>query len=96
MPANQKLVEGDILKLTIADDGTFIYKQIGPIERKQIIARSYSTMRLLCRGKRQRIPHTACHVTYFRIKGVISDHHRTRRQPRRCVGGCRSNFITSD
>ncbi|MEP6710382.1 MAG: hypothetical protein ABJA64_01555 [Candidatus Saccharibacteria bacterium] len=41
VPANyaskSKLVEGDILKLTIADDGSFIYKQIGPIERKQII-----------------------------------------------------------
>ncbi len=41
VPANyaskSKLVEGDILKLTIADDGSFIYKQIGPIERHQII-----------------------------------------------------------
>jgi hypothetical protein len=41
VPANyaskSKLVEGDILKLTIADDGGFIYKQIGPVERKQII-----------------------------------------------------------
>lgn len=41
VPANyaskSKLVEGDILKLTIADDGGFIYKQIGPIPRKQVI-----------------------------------------------------------
>ena len=41
VPANyaskSKLVEGDILKLTIAADGGFIYKQIGPIPRKQII-----------------------------------------------------------
>lgn len=41
VPANyaskSKLVQGDILKLTIADDGSFIYKQIGPIPRKQII-----------------------------------------------------------
>lgn len=41
VPANyaskSKLVEGDTLKLTIADDGTFIYKQIGPIERKKLI-----------------------------------------------------------
>lgn len=41
VPANyaskSKLVEGDILKLTIADGGGFVYKQIGPIERKQII-----------------------------------------------------------
>lgn len=41
VPANyaskSKLVEGDILKLTIADDGGFIYKQIGPVARRQII-----------------------------------------------------------
>ena len=41
VPANyaskSKLVEGDILKLTIADDGSFIYKQIGPVARKQLI-----------------------------------------------------------
>ena len=41
VPANyaskSKLVEGDKLKLTIADDGGFIYKQIKRVERKQII-----------------------------------------------------------
>lgn len=41
VPANyaskSKLVEGDILKLTIADGGSFLYKQIGPVARKQII-----------------------------------------------------------
>lgn len=41
VPANyaskSKLVQGDILKLTIADDGAFLYKQIGPIPRKQIV-----------------------------------------------------------
>jgi hypothetical protein len=41
VPANyaskSKLVEGDILKLTIDRQGNFIYKQIGPIERKRII-----------------------------------------------------------
>jgi hypothetical protein len=41
VPANyaskSKLIEGDILKLTIADDGGFIYKQIGPVARRQII-----------------------------------------------------------
>lgn len=40
VPANyaskSKLVEGDILKLTIAEDGSFIYKQIGPVERKRV------------------------------------------------------------
>lgn len=41
VPANyaskSKLVQGDILKLTIAEDGTFLYKQIGPIPRKQLV-----------------------------------------------------------
>jgi len=43
VPANyaskSKLVEGDILKLTISHDGSFIYKQIGPIERKKLIGK---------------------------------------------------------
>ncbi len=41
VPANyaskSKLVEGDMLKLTITSDGSFVYKQIGPIERRHII-----------------------------------------------------------
>ncbi|MBI5467471.1 MAG: hypothetical protein HY975_04675 [Candidatus Kerfeldbacteria bacterium] len=41
VPANyaskSKLVEGDVLKLTITKDGSFIYKQIGPIERQRLI-----------------------------------------------------------
>ena len=41
VPANyaskSKLIPGDILKLTIMEDGSFIYKQIGPVERKKII-----------------------------------------------------------
>lgn len=40
VPANyaskSKLVEGDMLKLTI-NDGTFLYKQVGPAERKNLI-----------------------------------------------------------
>ena len=35
--SKSKLVEGDILKLTIGDDGSFIFKQIGPIERNKLI-----------------------------------------------------------
>ena len=41
VPANyaskSKLVEGDHLKLTITPEGSFIYKQIGPIERKHAL-----------------------------------------------------------
>ena len=41
VPANyaskSKLIEGDILKLTITPEGRFLYKQIGPVERKAVI-----------------------------------------------------------
>ncbi len=41
IPANyaskSKLVAGDILKLTILPDGTFLYKQIGPVKRQKKI-----------------------------------------------------------
>ena len=35
--SKSKLVEGDVLKLTIAEDGSFIYKQIGPVERRKVL-----------------------------------------------------------
>ncbi len=41
VPANyaskSKLVEGDVLKLTITPQGSFIYKQIGPVERRHAL-----------------------------------------------------------
>lgn len=35
--SKSKLVEGDILKLTINGNGSFVYKQIGPVERNRLI-----------------------------------------------------------
>ncbi len=35
--SKSKLVEGDILKLTIQVNGTFLFKQIGPIERQRLV-----------------------------------------------------------
>lgn len=35
--SKSKLVEGDILKLTIQGNGSFLFKQIGPIERERIV-----------------------------------------------------------
>ena len=35
--SKSKLVEGDILKLTVTTSGNFIYKQIGPTPRKRIV-----------------------------------------------------------
>ena len=72
VPANyaskSKLVEGDILKLTINKNGSFIYKQIGPIERQQLLAmlvRNESTAEwyAMADGKRWRLLTAA--VTYF-------------------------------
>jgi len=41
VPANyaskSKLVEGDKLKLTIEEDGGFVYKQVGPVERRRVL-----------------------------------------------------------
>lgn len=72
VPANyaskSKLVEGDILKLTIADDGSFIYKQIGPTERRQIIGtlvQHDGAYYVEASGHEYRI--LLASVTYFRI-----------------------------
>lgn len=72
VPANyaskSKLVEGDILKLTIADDGSFIYKQIGPVDRTQIIGtltQHDGAYYVEANGREYRI--LLASVTYFRI-----------------------------
>ena len=72
VPANyaskSKLVEGDLLKLTIAGDGSFIYKQIGPIDRRQLVGmlvknESTGDWYAMTDGKRWRLLTAA--VTYF-------------------------------
>lgn len=72
VPANyaskSKLVEGDILKLTITDDGGFVYKQIGPTERNQIIGtlvQHDGAYYVEANGREYRI--LLASVTYFRI-----------------------------
>jgi hypothetical protein len=73
VPANyaskSKLVQGDILKLTITEDGAFLYKQIGPVERKQVVG----TLKLEnghyfvdVGGKNYRV--LLASVTYFKAK----------------------------
>lgn len=39
--SKSKLVEGDMMKLTITNNGKFIYKQIGPVERKRLIGKLF-------------------------------------------------------
>lgn len=71
--SKSKLVEGDILKLTITQKGTFVYKQIKPIERERVIGvleRAADGGFLVAFGvKRWRI--LTASVTYF--KGELGD-----------------------
>jgi hypothetical protein len=71
--SKSKLVEGDILKLTITGNGTFVYKQIGPIERARVVGtleRAPSGEYFaLSDGKRWRL--LTASVTYY--KGESND-----------------------
>ncbi len=78
VPANyaskSKLVEGDILKLTITNAGSFIFKQIAPIERRRLIGTiEYDEMKYQyyasLNGKKWRL--LTASVTYF--KGEAGD-----------------------
>lgn len=72
IPANyaskSKLVEGDILKLTITAKGTFVYKQISPIERMRVVGRlereSDGNYYASADGKRWRV--LTASITYFK------------------------------
>ena len=73
VPANyaskSKLVQGDILKLTIADDGAFMYKQIGPIPRKQLVGvliQENGHYYVDINGRKLRV--LLASVTYFKAK----------------------------
>lgn len=70
VPANyaskSKLIPGDVLKLTIMEDGSFIYKQIGPIDRKKIIGTvTYEDgqYKVIAQGKAYKV--LLASVTYF-------------------------------
>lgn len=78
VPANyaskSKLVEGDLLKLTIDARGHFIYKQIGPIDRirlKGVLTKDTKNdeWRVLSEGKAYKV--LLASVTYF--KGQLND-----------------------
>ncbi len=74
VPANyaskSKLVEGDVLKLTIAEDGSFIYKQIGPVERKKMLGvlsqDEKGDFRVLAEGKIYKV--LLASLTYFKAQ----------------------------
>lgn len=74
VPANyaskSKLVRGDVLKLTIAEDGSFIYKQIGPVERKKMIGvllqDERGDFRVVAEGKTFKV--LLASLTYFKAE----------------------------
>ena len=73
VPANyaskSKLVVGDALKLTITEDGKFLYKQIGPVERRSIVGPlTYENgqYKVLADGKAYKI--LLASITFFRAE----------------------------
>lgn len=73
IPANyaskSKLVEGDGMKLTITEEGKFIYKQIAPIDRRTIVGvliQEDGQYKVLAEGKAFRI--LLASVTFYRAE----------------------------
>ena len=73
VPANyaskSKLVSNDVMKLTILDDGSFVYKQIGPVSRKKIIGtlvEENDEYTVVAGGKSYKV--LLASVTYFKAK----------------------------
>ncbi len=65
--SKSKLVAGDKLKLSIASDGTFVFKQTGPIERKRLIGKlseAKGNYKVLSSGKKYNCLKAS--VTYFK------------------------------
>jgi len=66
--SKSKLVEGDIMKLTITKDGSFVYKQIGPVDRQQLVttlANDESTSDWYAVSGKKRWKLLTASVTYF-------------------------------
>ena len=74
VPANyaskSKLIEGDVLKLTISEDGSFIYKQIGPVDRKKMLGMllvdEKGDFRVMAEGKAYKV--LLASLTYFKAE----------------------------
>lgn len=72
--SKSKLVEGDILKLTIQNNGGFLFKQIGPIDRERIVGVLVSDentheWKVVAEGKKYAV--LAASISYF--KGETGD-----------------------
>ncbi|HRH93046.1 MAG TPA: hypothetical protein PKV72_00775 [Candidatus Peribacteria bacterium] len=73
IPANyaskSKLVEGDGMKLTITEEGKFIYKQIAPIDRRTVVGvliQEDGQYKVLAEGKPYRL--LLASVTFYRAE----------------------------
>jgi hypothetical protein len=74
VPANyaskSKLIEGDMLKLTITSEGSFIYKQIGPVERRRLLGivnqDTDGNYFIIADGKPYRV--LLASITYFKVE----------------------------
>jgi hypothetical protein len=73
VPANyaskSKLVEGDGMKLTITDEGKFIYKQIAPTPRRSVLGaliQEDGQYKILAEGKAYRV--LLASVTFYRAE----------------------------
>lgn len=88
IPANyaskSKLVAGDQMKLTIKDDGTFLYKQIGPVERTRLLGELVmddGNYKVVAGGRALKVLYAS--VTYFKAKAgdkvtiLVPESHET-------------------
>lgn len=73
VPANyaskSKLVEGDGMKLTITDEGKFVYKQIAPVQRRSVLGlliQEDGQYKVLAEGKPYRV--LLASVTFYRAE----------------------------
>lgn len=68
--SKSKLVVGDVLKLTITEEGKFLYKQIGPVERQNLVGELEEAgdgeYEVDVDGKKYKI--LLASVTYFKAK----------------------------
>lgn len=68
--SKSKLVEGDILKLRIMKDGSLVYKQISPVERKRVVGilvqEEPNKYKVVAEGKSYKVLLAA--VTYFKAQ----------------------------
>ncbi len=67
--SKSRLVEGDMLKLTVQPDGTYVFKQIGPVSRQRLIGRLQidpSTQECVVSCKDQVYKVLTASVTYYK------------------------------